>query len=87
MKKELTTQVGSDGLLNLTVPMGQNGADKTVHVVVETIEEPLTNQATSQEEWVRFVQRMAGRITDPTFIRQPTSASSIRFPIRPRLPR
>jgi hypothetical protein len=71
MKKELTTQVGPDGLLNLAVPLGQTGANKTVHVVVETVEEPMDCPTISQEEWTRFVHRMAGRITDPTFGRQP----------------
>ncbi|HEV2949588.1 MAG TPA: hypothetical protein VGX70_19580 [Gemmataceae bacterium] len=71
MKKELTMQVGPDGHLNLAVDLGQNGANKKVHVVVETVEEPQSRLTTSREDWIRFVQSMAGRITDPTFCRQP----------------
>jgi hypothetical protein len=71
MKKELTTQVGPDGHLNLAVDLGQNGANKTVHVVVETVEDSQNHLTMSREDWVRFVESMAGRITDPTFCRQP----------------
>jgi hypothetical protein len=71
MKRELTAQVGADGVLTLTVPLGREDANKTVRVVVETIEEAATAPPMSQEEWERFVHGMAGRITDPTFDRQP----------------
>ena len=76
MKKELTTQVGPDGLLTLSVPMGKNGANKIVHVVVETVEEPGSRQAGSQEEWARFVQLMAGRIYRPNFLPSATLTDS-----------
>ncbi len=70
MKRELTAQVGADGVLTLHVPLGREGANKTVRVVVETLggESP---PAQTREEWQRFVQEMAGRISDPTFQRQP----------------
>lgn len=71
MKRELTTQVGPDGHLNIAVDLGQNGANKTVHVIVETIEERHSRSIMSHEDWVRFVESMAGRITDPTFCRPP----------------
>src|SRR5260370_116359 len=38
MKKELTARVGADGMLTLTVPLGRQDANKTVRVVVETVE-------------------------------------------------
>ncbi len=71
MKKELTAQVGADGVLNLNVPLGLEGANKTVRVVVETFEGATAGPAMSREDWQRFIRRMAGRITDPTFDRQP----------------
>jgi hypothetical protein len=71
MKRELTAQVGADGVLILSVPLGREEANKTVRVIVETVEGAATGPMTSQEEWQRFIHRMAGRITDPTFDRQP----------------
>ena len=65
MRRELTAQVGADGVLNLTVPLNPEDANKTVRVVVETV------PAMSQAEWERFVDSIAGRITDPTFVRHP----------------
>jgi hypothetical protein len=71
MKKELTAQAGPDGLVTLNVPLGKNGANKTVHVVVETVEKGTFGQPVTQEEWIRFVHHMAGGITDASFKRQP----------------
>jgi hypothetical protein len=71
MKRELTAQVGADGVLTLKVPLGREGANQTVRVVLETVEGGAADQALSQKDWLRFVQSMAGRITDPTFDRQP----------------
>jgi hypothetical protein len=61
MRRELTAQVGADGVLTLTVPLNREDANKTVHVVVETVEKAATGPATSQEEWERFVARTAGQ--------------------------
>ena len=66
MRRELTARVGSDGVLNLTVRLGPEDANKTVRIVVESA----TGSAMSQEEWEAFVTSMAGRITDPTYVRQ-----------------
>ena len=71
MKRELTAQVGADGVLTLSVPLGREGANKTVRVVVETVEGAAAGSLMGQEEWGRFVSSVAGRITDPTFDRQP----------------
>ena len=56
MRRELTAQDGADGVLILTVPLNPEDANKTVRVVVETIQ-----KAMSQEEWKRFVERTAGQ--------------------------
>ncbi len=71
MKRELTAQVGPDGVLTLHVPLGREDANKTVRVVVETVGDTAPGRPTTQEEWQRFVHDMAGRITDPTFERPP----------------
>lgn len=71
MRQELTVRVGPDGMLNLAVPLGQKQANQTVRVVVETVKEEATGPAMTPEEWARFVASMAGRITDPTFVRHP----------------
>lgn len=73
MKRELTAQVGADGVLTLRVPLGREDANKTIRVVVETVEMP-ASPITDPEEWHRFVERVAGSITDPTFIRHPQGA-------------
>ncbi len=70
MKRELTAQVGADGVLTLTMPLGREEANKTVRVVVETLETPAAPIA-DPEEWRRFVERTAGSIADPTFMRHP----------------
>jgi hypothetical protein len=59
--------MSADGVLTLSVPLGREGANRTVRVIVETAEgaEP----AMGQEEWERCVRGTAGQITDPTFDR------------------
>jgi hypothetical protein len=58
-------------VLILTVALNREDANKTVHVVVETVENAVADLAMSQAEWERFVDRTAGAITDPTFVRHP----------------
>jgi hypothetical protein len=70
VKRELTAQVGADGVLTLKVPLRQEDANKTVRVLVETVEAP-AGPITDPEEWRRFIERVAGSITDPTFMRHP----------------
>jgi hypothetical protein len=70
MTKILTAQVGANAVLSLNVPMDHADANKTVRVIVETMEDaaPLPMD---REAWLRFIARTAGSITDPTFERQP----------------
>jgi hypothetical protein len=58
------SKVGSDGVLQLTLPLGAAEADREVQVTVEPIKNPMT-----QEEWRQWVLSMAGSIPDPTFLR------------------
>ncbi len=78
MKKELTTRVGSDGVLTLS--LGREEANKVVRVVVETVEAP-AGPASSPEAWRRFIQQTAGSIADPTFVRHPQGTSEERDPL------
>ena len=73
MKKVMTTRVGADGMLTLTVPLGKTEADHLVRVVVETVEDgmPLTSPVVDRDEWLRFIEQTAGSIADPTFERPP----------------
>ena len=73
MKTALTTRVGADGLLTLTVPLGKASADQVVRVVVETVDGATEPAAPiiSREDWLRFLERTAGTISDATFERPP----------------
>ena len=77
MTKIVTTQVGTDGVL--TIPLDRDDANKMVRVTVESLE---TASAPSipkdRAEWLRFLERTAGSITDPTFERQPQGECEIR---------
>ncbi len=72
MKKVVTTQVGADGILNLCVPLSKTDANKSVRVTLETVDDgTVSSPITNREEWLRFIERTAGSITDPTFERLP----------------
>jgi hypothetical protein len=67
MSIEIDSRVGPDGVLELRVPLGQAAANTEVHIKIDSAK---TRFAT-QEEWKAFVQRVAGSVTDETFVRQP----------------
>lgn len=67
-------------MLTLTGPLGSEDANKAVRVVVETVETP-TVPITDPDEWQRFVERIAGSITDPTFMRHPQGVDEERDPL------
>jgi hypothetical protein len=83
MKKIMTTHVGADGVLTLSIPLGEGDANKPVRVTVETVEatEPAMPPA-DREAWLRFIERTAGSISDPSFERQPQG----EYEERDRLP-
>ena len=56
------SRVGPDG--NVVVSVGAREAGRDVLVTIVPAPPPL-----SREEWIRFVERTAGSITDPTFTR------------------
>jgi len=58
---ELTTRVGPDGILTLSVPVGLSEANRLVRVVVEPTEPALEKPTKmTREEWARFVAETAG---------------------------
>jgi hypothetical protein len=62
----LTSRVGPDGVLTVTVPFTPADANQEVKLTIEPVESrpPMT-----QEEWRQWVESMAGSITDPSFRR------------------
>jgi hypothetical protein len=69
----LTSQVGADGVLKVTVPLKPEDANQTVRIIVAPLDEaeaPAT-RPTTREDWLKFIERTAGSITDPTFERAP----------------
>ena len=77
MKAVFTTQVGADGVLS--VPLDPNDAHKTVRVTVETVDDARIPQ--DREAWLKFIEKTAGSITDPTFERQPQGTYEERDPL------
>lgn len=64
-----TIRVGADGVLKL--PLGEINAHKRVYVTVEILQPTAEAEAQQREERRRFIEEMAGIITDPTFVRHP----------------
>lgn len=52
----LHSRVGSDGVLQLTVPIGAADADREVEVTIE----PAAQSPMTQEEWRKFILETAG---------------------------
>jgi hypothetical protein len=70
MIKTINARVDSEGVLNLKVPLGDGDANKPVRVTVETVEEAdIAIAADEDASWHEFIERIAGSITDPTFVR------------------
>ncbi len=61
----LHSRVGSDGVLQISVPIGKDDADREVQVTID----PVTTSppAMTQQEWRDFILATAGSISDPTF--------------------
>jgi len=60
-------RVGADGVLRL--PLGEINAHKRVYVTVEILQPTPEAEAQERAERRRFIEEMAGKITDPTFER------------------
>lgn len=65
---------GSDGVLHLDLPLGQDEANAEVQVTVES----LVKQPMTTEEWRLWVQSMAGSVPDPSFERPPQGEYEMR---------
>ncbi|MBT3604709.1 MAG: hypothetical protein HOE48_20360 [Candidatus Latescibacteria bacterium] len=53
---EQTVKVGTDGILNISIPLSAAEADHNVKVIVE----PLDNKGSQQESWHQFISETAG---------------------------
>jgi hypothetical protein len=53
----LKSRIGTNGVLQLEVPMGLAEADREVQVTIE----PAAPSAVSREEWLRFIESTAGK--------------------------
>ncbi len=71
------SKVDSNGVLQLTLPVGLYDAGREVQITIEPVGPP----AMSQEEWREFVRRTAGSITDPTFRRHEQGEYEERKPL------
>lgn len=60
----LKSRVGADGILQLSIPVGTDEANREVQVTIES-----GPTAMSEEVWRQWVEKMAGSIADPTFRR------------------
>ena len=65
----LTSRVGSDGVLTLSVPLGKSDANRTVRVTVEPADPGPAAPILEPGAWARFIAETAGSISDPTFAR------------------
>ena len=72
----LTSKVGPDGMLHLTLPLA--AADQDVRVTVEPV---VPKKEMTPEEWRAFILSTAGSITDPTFERPPQGELEEREPM------
>ncbi len=82
MNTVVTTHVGANGVLTLSVPLGKNDACKAVRVTVETMEEATApGMPADRESWLRFIEKTAGSITDPTFERHSQGEFEEREPL------
>ncbi|MHB1422228.1 MAG: hypothetical protein ACYC3I_03320 [Gemmataceae bacterium] len=72
----LTSKVGPDGVLHLTLPLA--AADRDVRVTVEPV---VPTKEMTLEEWRALILSTAGSITDPTFARPPQGELEEREPL------
>jgi hypothetical protein len=61
----LHSRVGADGVLHISVPMGESDAGRDVQVTID----PVGPSPMTQEEWRNFVLSTAGSVTGPSFVR------------------
>jgi hypothetical protein len=71
MKSEMKRQVDADGTLRFTLELGEEYANKFVCLTVEILQPTAEAEAQERAERRRFIEELAGKITDPTFVRHP----------------
>jgi len=63
---ELNSRTDEHGVLNISVPLGPDDANRLVRVIVEPLDAELT-----PEERGRVIRSTSGSISDATFVRHP----------------
>jgi hypothetical protein len=61
------SRIGADGVLQITVPIGKEDADREVQVTIDPA--PVGPPPMTEQEWRAFVLATAGSITDSSFAR------------------
>jgi hypothetical protein len=62
---QLSSRIDADGVLRVTLPLGQSEANREVLLTIV----PAASPPMTQEEWRTWVMANAGCISDPTFRR------------------
>ena len=76
-RRVVTSKVGSDGVLHLTLPLGAEEADKEVLITVDLA---TPKKVMTQEEWAAWVDSMAGS-WQGDFERPPQGDYEVREPL------
>ena len=75
----ITSRVGADGVLSVTVPLGPAEANREVVVTIEPANQAAKKAVEmTQEEWSAWIKSMAGVIKDPDFRRHEQGDFEVR---------
>jgi hypothetical protein len=72
----IESQTGPDGTLHLDVPLGPEKANQPVRIIISP-----SRTAMTADEWAACVQKLAGSVADPTFVRPPQLPLEDREPL------
>jgi hypothetical protein len=64
---EVNANVGPDGVLTCSIPVGLSAANRRVRITIAVDEPTEIMSIVSAEDWWRFIDETAGSIADPTF--------------------
>ena len=75
---ELKSRVGPDGVLTLSVSVGQAEANQEVKITVEPLEQAAAKPGLEPEKWVQFVDETAGRWEGDPLVRPEQGEFEVR---------
>lgn len=67
------SRADANGVLHLDLPLGATAAGQEWKVTIERVPRTMT-----REEWIDWVDKTAGCITDPSFVRHPQCEHEVR---------